>query len=39
MRIKFHRVEKKKSEPIFRANNQIKSPEVFVIDEYNEALG
>ncbi len=38
MRIKFHRVEKK-VETIFKANNQIKFPEVFVIDEFNEALG
>jgi translation initiation factor IF-3 len=38
MRIKFHRVEKK-VEPTFRSNNQIKVPEVFVIDEANEALG
>lgn len=38
MRIKFHRVEKK-VEPIFKSNNQIKYPEVFVIDELNEALG
>lgn len=38
MRIKFHRVEKK-VEPTFRSNTQIKVPEVFVIDETNEALG
>ncbi len=38
MRIKFHRVEKK-VEPTFRSNNQIRVPEVFVIDEANEALG
>jgi translation initiation factor IF-3 len=38
MRIKFHRVERKE-EPIFRANHQIRVPEVFVIDENNEALG
>lgn len=38
MRIKFHRVERKE-DPIFRANHQIKVPEVFVIDENNEALG
>lgn len=38
MRIKFHRVERKE-EPTFRANTQIRVPEVFVIDETNEALG
>lgn len=38
MRIKFHRVERKE-EPTFRANHQIHVPEVFVIDENNEALG
>jgi translation initiation factor IF-3 len=39
MRIKFHRVESKKEEPSFLANHQIRVPEVFVIDENNEALG
>jgi len=39
MRIKFHRVESKKEEPSFRANHQIRVPEVFVIDENNDALG
>lgn len=39
MRIKFHRVERKKEEPAFRANHQIKAPEVFVIDENNDSLG
>ena len=38
MRIKFHRVERKEL-PSFRANTQIKVPEVFVIDENNDALG
>jgi translation initiation factor IF-3 len=38
MRIKFHRVERKE-EPTFRSNNMIRVPEVFVIDESNEALG
>jgi translation initiation factor IF-3 len=38
MRIKFHRVERKE-EPIYKANTQIRVPEVFVIDENNEAIG
>jgi len=38
MRIKFHRVERKEV-PIFRANSQIRVPEVFLIDENNEAIG
>lgn len=38
MRIKFHRVERKE-EVVFRANSQIRVPEVFVIDENGEALG
>jgi len=38
MRIKFHRVEHKEI-PIFRANTQIRVPEVFLIDENNEAIG
>ncbi len=38
MRIKFHRVERKE-EPTFRANTQIRVPEVFLIDENNEAIG
>jgi len=38
MRIKFHRVERKEV-PIFRANSQIRVPEVFLIDESNEAIG
>ena len=38
MRIKFHRVERKEA-PSFRSNTQIKSLEVFVIDENNDALG
>jgi len=38
MRIKFHRVERKE-EPTFRSNTQIRVPEVFVIDENNDALG
>lgn len=39
MRIKFHRVERKKEEPVFKANNQIKADEVFLIDENDEAVG
>lgn len=38
MRIKFHRVERKE-EVSFRSNNQIRVPEVFLIDEANEAIG
>ena len=38
MRIKFHRVERKEV-PIFKANAQIRVPEVFLIDENNEAIG
>jgi translation initiation factor IF-3 len=38
MRIKFHRVERKE-EPTFRSNHQIKVPEVFLIDETDEAIG
>jgi translation initiation factor IF-3 len=38
MRIKFHRVERKE-EPTFRSNQQIKVPEVFLIDENDEAIG
>jgi len=39
MRIKFHRIEKKKEEPTFKANHHIEADEVFVIDENNDALG
>jgi translation initiation factor IF-3 len=39
MRIKFHRVERKKEEPVFRSNHQIKADEVFLIDENDEAIG
>lgn len=39
MRIKFHRTESKKEEPVFQANNQIKSEEVFLIDENEEVVG
>lgn len=39
MRIKFHRIEKRKEEPTFKANHQIEADEVFVIDENNDALG
>jgi len=39
MRIKFHRTESKKEEPVFKANNQIKAEEVFLIDENDEAVG
>jgi len=38
MRIKFHRVERKEA-PVLKANNQIRVPEVFLIDENNEAIG
>jgi translation initiation factor IF-3 len=38
MRIKFHRVERKEA-PSFRSNHQIRVPEVFLIDEANEAIG
>jgi len=38
MRIKFHRIERKE-EPTFRANQQIKTSEVFLIDENNDAIG
>jgi translation initiation factor IF-3 len=38
MRIKFHRIERKE-EPTFVSNAQIKVPEVFLIDENNEAIG
>ncbi|MFA6994790.1 MAG: translation initiation factor IF-3 [Patescibacteria group bacterium] len=38
MRIKFHRVERKEV-PVFKANTQIRVPEVFLIDENNEAIG
>jgi len=38
MRIKFHRIERKEV-PSFLANTQIRVPEVFVIDENNDALG
>jgi len=38
MRIKFHRVERKE-ETTFRSNTQIRVPEVFLIDEANEAIG
>jgi len=39
MRIKFHRVEKKVEAPIFRANHQIRVPEVFLIDENGDSIG
>jgi translation initiation factor IF-3 len=39
MRIKFHRIEKRKEEPTFKANHHIEADEVFVIDENNDALG
>jgi translation initiation factor IF-3 len=38
MRIKFHRVERKEA-PMFRANTQIRVPEVFLIDENNDPIG
>ena len=38
MRIKFHRVERKEV-PVFRANQNIRVPEVFLIDENNEPIG
>lgn len=39
MRIKFHRTERKKEVPIFRANANINVSEVFLIDENGEAQG
>ncbi|MDA3802864.1 MAG: translation initiation factor IF-3 [Patescibacteria group bacterium] len=39
MRIKFHRVESKPKEPKIKSNEQIKSSEVFLIDENGEAVG
>lgn len=39
MRIKFHRVESKKEEPVFKANHNIRVPEVFLIDENDEVVG
>ncbi len=38
MRIKFHRVERKEI-PVFRANQHIRVPEVFLIDENNAPIG
>ncbi len=38
MRIKYRRVERKK-EQIFKANTQIKAPEVFLINEQEEVIG
>jgi translation initiation factor IF-3 len=38
MRIKFHRLERKEV-PMFKANTQIRSEEVFLIDENNEPIG
>ncbi len=39
MRIKYHRVESKPIESKIKSNNQIKHPEVFLIDENGEAAG
>jgi translation initiation factor IF-3 len=40
MRIKFHRIEQvKKEEKRFFSNYQIKSPQVFLIDESGESIG
>lgn len=39
MRIKFRQVERKKDKPSFRSNQQIKTDEVFLIDENDEAIG
>ena len=39
MRIKFHRTERKKDPPLFKANANIRVPEVFLIDENGEAQG
>jgi len=39
MRIKFHRVESKPQESKIKANDQLKYPEVFLIDENSEAIG
>lgn len=38
MRIKFHRTEAKE-QIFFKSNNQIKSPQVFLIDETGESIG
>ena len=38
MRIKFHRTEAKE-QIFFKSNNQIKAPEVFLIDETGESIG
>ncbi len=39
MRIKFHRVESKPQESKIKANEQLKYPDVFLIDENGEAVG
>lgn len=39
MRIKFHRVERKKEEPIMKVNQHITAEELFLIDENGEAVG
>ena len=39
MRIKYHRVESKKEEPLMNINQNIKALELFLIDENNEAIG
>lgn len=39
MRIKFHRTERKREEPLMRVNQNIKAEEVFLIDENNEPVG
>lgn len=39
MRIKFHRVERKKEEPLMNINQNIKAEKLFLIDENNEPIG
>ncbi len=39
MRIKYHRVESKKEEPLMNVNEKIKAPEVFLIDENGDPVG
>ena len=39
MRIKFHRVERKKEEPIMNVNQNIRSEKLFLIDENSNPIG
>lgn len=39
MRIKFHRVERKKEEPMMNVNQNIKAEKLFLIDENNDPVG